>query len=211
MAKTATALVLGLTLLGVAIGLTLSRSPMTVAASNKTPGSAEELASTDESSTFCQARETLPRGTSAIRIWLSADAGPAMTVVVYSHRRAITRGKRGSDWIGTPTIPVKPLPRTVSGVTVCTSFALRDERVIVEGNPTSLAVAAQDGQQALQGRIWIEYLRPGTRSWASLASEVVRHMSLGRAVAGTWIVYLALLLLLLVAALASHLVVRELR
>jgi hypothetical protein len=211
MGKTITALVLGLTLMGVAIGLTLSRSPMTVAASNKTAGSAEELASTDESSTFCQAGETLPRGTSAIRIWMSADAGPAMRVVVYSHGRAITSGKRGSDWIGTPTTPVKPLPRTVSGVTVCTSFALRDERVIVEGNPTSLAVAAQDGQQALEGRIWIEYLRPGRRSWASLASEVIRHMSLGRAVAGTWIVYLALLLLVAVAALASHLVVRELR
>jgi hypothetical protein len=211
MARTITALVVGLALLGVAVGLTLSRAPMVVAASNKPSSSVEELASTDQSSTFCQAGETLPRATSAIRIWLSAAAGPAMSVVVYSDGHAVTGGRRGSNWIGTPTLAVKPLPRTVRGARVCMSLTLRDERVIVEGNATPPALAAQAGQQPLPGRIWIEYLRPGTRSWASLVPEVIRHMGFGRAVAGTWIVYLGLLLLVVLGALASHLVVRELR
>lgn len=205
------ALVAGLALLGVAIGLTLSRSPMTVAASNKSASNVEELASVSQSSSFCQAGETLPRGTSAIRPWLSAAAGPRIRVVVYSHGRAITGGRRGSNWIGTPTVPVKPLARTFAGVTVCMSFALRNERVIVEGNATHPAAAAQEAGQPLPGRIWIEYLRPGGRSWAALAPDVIRHIGFGRAFSGTWIAYLALALALAVAALASSLVVKELR
>jgi hypothetical protein len=205
-------LVAGLTLVAIAIVLTLLQAPMSVAGTNKMPGKQEEpIASTEGSATYCQAGETLPHGSSALRIWLDAASGPRVSVVVSSGGHPITSGERGSDWIGgSVTIPVKPLSRTVSGVTVCVSFRLQDETVIAQGNAAPAAIAAHDGRKALGGRIWIEYLRPGTRSWASLAPEVMRHMGFGRAAAGTWIVYLALLLLAAVAALASRLVLREL-
>ena len=58
--------------------------------------------------------------------------------------------------------------------------------------------------------MWIEYLHPGTRSWLSLAGEVARHMGFGRAGAGTWVVFLALALLVAAAGLASRLLLREL-
>jgi len=207
-----TALLAGLALLVIALVLTLLGSPMSVARMNRAPGQSEELVtSTNQSANYCQAHEVLPRGTSAIRIWIDAAAGPRVRVVVSSDGRPIISGERGSGWVGgSVTVPVKPLPRAVSGATVCVSFRLKDETIIVQGEHAPATTAARSGQEALSGRIWIEYLRPGTRSWASLAPEVARHMGFGRAAAGTWIVFLALALLAAVVVLASNLVLREL-
>jgi hypothetical protein len=203
----------GLTLLGIAVVLALLQSPMSVAGTNNVAGQNEEgIASTTHSATYCQGNEALPHGSSAIRVWLDAAAGPRVDLVAYAGGRPITSGERGSDWIGgSVTIPVKPLPRTVSGVTVCVSFHVHDETVIAQGNPTSAKVAAHDGRQALSGRIWIEYLRPGKRKWASLVPEVMRRMGFGRAAPGTWVVYLVLLLVAALSALACKLVLEELR
>jgi hypothetical protein len=57
----------------------------------------------------------------------------------------------------------------------------------------------------------MEYLRPGRKSWWSLASSVAHHMGLGHAASGTWIVFLVLALMLTVVILASRLALRELR
>lgn len=192
------ALAAGLTLLALAIGLTLLGSPMSVARANRPAGQPEEpVASTTQSAHYCEAGEVLPSGTSALRIWLEAAAGPRVHVAVYSKGRLIAGGQRGSDWIGgAVTVPVRPLAYTASPVSVCVSFALRDETVIVQGSTEP-------------SRMWIEYLHPGTRSWLSRAGEVVRHMGFGRAAAGTWIVFLALALLVAAAGLASRLLLRE--
>jgi hypothetical protein len=56
----------------------------------------------------------------------------------------------------------------------------------------------------------MEYLRPQPKSWWSLASSIAYRMGLGRAVGGTWIVFLALALTLAVALLALRLTLREL-
>jgi hypothetical protein len=192
------ALAAGLTLLALAIGVTLLGSPTSVARTNRPAGQPEEpVATTTQSARYCEAGEVLPSGTSALRIWLEAAAGPRVIVAVYAKGRLITGGQRGSDWIGgAVTVPVQPLAHTASPVTVCVSFALRDETVIVQGSTAPL-------------HMWIEYLRPGTRSWLSLTGEVVRHMGLGRAGAGIWVVLLALALLLAAAGLASRLLVKE--
>ena len=110
------ALAAGLTLLALAIGLTLLGSPMSVARANRPAGQPEEpVASTTQSAHYCEAGEVLPSGTSALRIWLEAAAGPRVNVAVYSNGRLVTDGHRGSDWIGgSVTVPVRPLSRTVS-------------------------------------------------------------------------------------------------
>lgn len=206
------ALFAGLALVAVAIGVTVLQAPMIVAGTNKSRGRVDQtIASTVSDASYCQAHEVLPRGTSAVRIWLDAAAGPRMSVAVSSAGRAITGGVRGSDWTGSSvTVPLKPLSRTVSDATVCASFRLRDETIVAQGYVTPAANAARDGRHALPGRIWIEYLRPGTRSWASMSLGIARRMGLGRAAAGRWIVLLAVALLATVVALASGLVVREL-
>lgn len=205
------ALAVGLGLLAIAIGLVLAHSPMSVAHTNGiTPK--ERLAVTHRNADYCQAHELLPRGTSAIRVSLSTLTGPRVSVVVTSGGRGITSGERGSGWTSrVVTIPVKPLPRTVSGVTVCTSFRLRDEILTVFGAATPHAIAARFGSRVLPGKMRIEYLRAGERSWASQIPSIVRRMGLGHAHAGSWIVLLALALLAAVAALASNLVLKELR
>ncbi|MGO9760188.1 MAG: hypothetical protein ACLP1Q_02865 [Solirubrobacteraceae bacterium] len=207
------ALIGGLLAVAVALGLVLTHSPASVAATNRVQGAQNEpIASTSHGASYCQAHEVLPKGSSAIRIWLDAAAGPRVSVVVSSDGHPITGGVRGSNWIGgSVTVPLTPLSHAVSGVTVCASFQLRDETIIAQGRATSPAIAAHEGRRALRGRIWIEYLRPGTRSWASLAPEVMRNMGLGRATSGTWIVYLALLLLVAVIGVSSNLVIEELR
>jgi hypothetical protein len=212
MRRVTIALAAGLTLLAITIGLILAHAPMTVAGSDRPAGQPEEpIAVSHESNSYCQAGETLPQGTSALRVWLDTIYGPRVELAVSSHGQRLTSGERGSGWVGgSVTIPVKPLPWTVSGVTVCVSFQVRDETVTVQGNATPVARATREGGQALPGRMWIEYLHPGQRSWASLLSATARRMGLGRAAAGIWVVFLAIGLAAAVILLTATLVVKEL-
>jgi hypothetical protein len=207
------ALVAGLTLLAIAIGLTLLRSPMSVAGTNKAHHQEEEpIAITSQGAGYCQAGETLPRGTSTIRISLSASIGPRVRAIVSSGGRTLTSGEAESGWTGyVVAIPVRPLPNAVSGVEICASFRLAHETVVVLGKTTPATAAAREGRRALRGRMSVEYLRPGDRSWASLASSIFRNMGFGRADSGTGIVFIALALLVAVAALATRLVLTDLR
>jgi hypothetical protein len=201
----------GFTLLAVALFLTLLGSPLSVASTNKVRGAEAPLAETTHGASYCQSGEVLPSGTSAIRVWIDAAAGPRVRVVVSQHGRTVASGTRGSNWIGSSvTVPLAPLARTVAGTTVCVSFPLHDEAVIAQGRASAPAVAAREGSKPLAGRIWIDYLRPGTRSWLSIAGEVARRMGLGRAGAGTWVALAALALMACALALASRLALKEL-
>ena len=207
------ALAAGVTLLAIAIGLTLASSPMTVAATDKVHGEGREpttIAGTRQRVSFCQMGETLPHGTSAVRLSLGASIGPRVRVVVDSRGRPITGGEEESAWTGwVVTVPVKPLPATVSRVAVCVSFQARNETVALLGRTTSSAIAAREGSQPLPGRMWVEFLRPGARSWASLASSIVRNMGFGRAYGGVGIVLLAFALLVALAALTLRAVLMD--
>jgi hypothetical protein len=205
------ALIAGLALLAVAIAIALARSPMTVARTNGPVGEEARIGSLDHGATFCQGGEPLPSGVTAIRLSWFAFAGPRVRVVVYAHGRAVTSGERGSGWTGREvTVTVAALRHAVSDTTVCGSFQMKDEALTVFGKPTPRAQAAHDGPKVLGGRFWIEYLRPGTRSWASLVPSILGHMGLGRASSGPGIVVIALLLLVAVVVLSSRLVLREL-
>jgi hypothetical protein len=205
------ALVCALTLLALAVGLTLSRPPLSVARANHPLGRTEQpVASTSHGGRYCQSREVLPADTSAIRIWLDAASGPRLHVTVLDGGRTVTSGVRGSNWIGgSVTVPVKPLPHAILDATVCASFSVHDETLIAQGNAAPATLAARFDERTLGGRIWIEDLRPGQRSWASLAPEVARNMGFGRADPGIWVVFLALALALAIAVLTTGLVLRE--
>jgi hypothetical protein len=204
------ALTLGLAALALAIGVALSHAPMTVARTPGIPSEEERMVTTTHGGTYCQPNETLPRGTTAIRPWLLTFTGPRVRVVVYSDRHPIASGERESGWTSREvTIPVKPLGHTVSGVTVCVSFALHDETLVVFGEEQPHDRAYGEHGQ-LSGRMLIEYLRPGSRSWASLIGSTLDHIGLGRSAGGTWIALLAIGLLVTVAVVASRTVLKEL-
>jgi hypothetical protein len=210
MSRVAIALGASLTVLAIAIVLTLAHAPMTVARANGVPKQEEVIAFTSHGAAYCQAGELLPKGTAALRLSLSVVTGPRISLSVRSAGRIMTSGVRAAGWTGrVVTVPVKPLTHTVSDATVCASFQLRHESLIVFGKQSSKATAAHNGRQALYGRMWIEYLRPGTSSWASSIASIARHMGLARADEGTWIAFLALALTLAVAVLASGLILKE--
>jgi hypothetical protein len=207
------ALAEGLALIGIAIALTLLGSPISVARTNGVPQDQATLAIAQRGAGYCQAHELLPPDTSAIRLALSATSGPRVRVSVSSAGRAVTDGVRDAGWTTRGvTVAVTPVPHAVPEATVCVSFPANNETVALYGEATSPAVAASAGRRALAGRFWIEYLRPGKRSWASLVPSIAARIGLGRAAGGsTWIVFVALALIAAVAVLASSLLIGELR
>ena len=189
----------------------LAQSPVTVARTN-TPVRSFVTATKNELSA-CQSGETLPSGTSAIRLSIETFVGPRVTVEVRERARLIASGERGSGWTaGVVTVPVKPLDTTRASVELCYAVHLNGfETGIFIGEPTTGALAARTSQGSLPGRIAVEYLRSNRSSWSSLIGTVARRMSLGRAWPGEWSVFMVLLLMIGVGALCSRAILRELR
>jgi hypothetical protein len=205
------ALVAGLALLALAVGVTLSGSPVVVAHTNSVLAE-RKIAETVSNAAACQADEVLPAGISAIRLTLDSYAGPQVSVRVLSGTRVLTHGVVGSGWVGgSLTVPVKHVSRTTSGVRVCFKLGPTKEKVAIDGVRTSSAVAARDdGGNSLPGRIRVEYLRAGHSSWWSLARVLARRIGLGRAPTGAWVALLAALLIGTGIAAASWVVLKEL-
>jgi hypothetical protein len=201
----------GLAITAVGVIVMLFHSPATVAATNGVPRTTI-IGETEVPTGACQGEETLPAGTSAIRFGLAVTIGPQVAVKVLSGSDVVAQGVHGTGWDGEAvTIPVTPTKRTYSNVIVCFQLSRLTGYVSMLGTPTSPPLAATDGYQALSGRMRIEYLRPGTASWWSLAGTVIQHMGLGRAAAGTWIVLPIAALASAVIALASWMAARELQ
>jgi hypothetical protein len=203
------ALLAGLVLLAIALAGTLTASPSRVIATNAVPviGS---FAATEGAMTACQGGETLPRGTSAIRLWLAAVVGPRVGISVLSHGRLLTSGTRGSGWTArTVTVPVRALSQAASNTTDCVTIARSRLSVGLLGKPLDQAPGA-GSRRTLPGRIRIEYMGAGNRSWWSQAGSIAARMGLGRAPSGAWAPAGVLVLVALIALLALRLAIREL-
>ncbi|HXC23770.1 MAG TPA: hypothetical protein VNU28_04225, partial [Solirubrobacteraceae bacterium] len=202
-----TAVIAGVLLTAIAICLTLTRAPPIVARSDATPLQGF-VAETSNGASVCQQGETLPRGTTAIRLSLYTLFGPRVAVQVFSGGRLLTSGVRGAGWTAEgPAVPVRPVDRTTPDVKVCVTFGQPLGLIDVDGSYVSpeQAMTSATGQ-TLAGRMRIEYLRPGNRSWWSSASSVARRMGLGRWPAGTWIALLAIALMAGVAVATVRLI-----
>jgi hypothetical protein len=204
------ALVGGLMLVALAVGLTLTRSPTTVIA---TDGIAREadVAATQRSAHACQAGETLPAGTSAIRLTLASNIGPTIAVTVMAGNAVATRGMRGPGWTGTSvTVPVQHVSHTIPDAKVCFALARPLEIVTIFGRNTPADIALTSDARKLPGRVGIEYVRQSSASWFSLLPSIARQMGFGRAWPGTWIVFALLAAMMSCAVLLCRLVVGEL-
>jgi hypothetical protein len=205
------ALVIGLVLTIVAVLVVLSRSPLTLAGTNAVPAKANvELAHGNVSG--CQPVGTLPQGVSAIRIAIEVRAvGPKVSVKLLQGSQILSEGHQDTGWGVAPTVtvPIKRLVHPVEGARICIALGPTVEPVRLHG--VLLASPSFAGRRLGGVTLRLEYLRPGPKSWFSLASSIAHHMGLGRAASGTWIAFLALALLLAVAILASRLALEELR
>jgi hypothetical protein len=206
------ALILALALVAIALAIVLSGSPPAVTRAKAPMVDAELVGGLASGSEICQGGEVLPRATSAIRVWLDAVIGPPLTLTARSGSRVLTSGRRGAGWsTASVTIPVRPVARTSSDVTVCVGAGREREPVRVRGiaGPPGNAAYYAD-REPLEGRVMIEYLRPGGRSWWSLARSVARRMGLGHALGGARVALLALAIVGAMLAASSWLILREL-
>lgn len=209
--RTSIVLAAGLVLIAALVGVTLARSPPTLAGTNQVP--AEHLIGVIERPAgACQTGETLPAGTSAIRLSLVSIIGPRVAVRALSGGRVITHGSTGAGWTSSEvTVPLAPLAHSVAPVTLCVRLSDFNGEVEFKGARTSAPVAVSESGEPLHGRLRVEYVRAGHSSWTALISTVARHVSLGRAGSGMWVVFCILALALSVVALTSWGIVRELR
>jgi hypothetical protein len=181
--RTRIALALSLLALVLAIGVTLSRSPPTVARSNLV-NTATQFQTVTAPFAVCQSGEELPAHVTAIRLSLDSVLGPQIKLRVLHGNRLLTRGQRGSGWTaGDVTVPVRPLAKRATGVSVCFAFVAKDESVGLIGEQVASAQSARNAT----GVVNIEYLRPGRSSWWSRVSSVANHMAFGHAWSGGWV------------------------
>jgi hypothetical protein len=205
------ALAVGLALIALALLATLSHAPLVAAKTRSIPPETQLVATTHDIG-GCQRGEVLPRGTVAIRLGLFGVTTPEVAVKVFAGTRVVTEDTLAAGWSGEgATVPVRALSRTVAPVKICFALASVNGEVTMVGRRTPPAEATVGGAKPLPGRISIEYLQPGHRSWASLAVSVARRLGLGRAAAGTGNALLVLALALTVLTLSSWLLVRDLR
>jgi hypothetical protein len=204
------ALSVGLALVAIAIGVLLTRSPVTVAGTNSVTAE-PHVSFAPGGSTGCQQAGTVPQGTSGVRLSFSENTGPAVTVRLLSGGEIVTEGERPAGWGSdeTVTVPVKRVTRTIPNARICVSFGEAVERVLVNGSLTSASRAPGNSPGIV--RLRIEYLRSGHSTWWSLASTIAHRMGFGHAPSGTWIVFLLIALAITTTALASRLLLRELR
>jgi hypothetical protein len=200
----------GFALMAILLVVTLSGSPVAVAGVNTATESSVGGPSTKTEA--CQGGETLPAGTTGIRLRVFSFTGPRVTVRMLSHGSVIAHGEVGSGWTGAVVnVPVKPLPVERTGLTLCFGIFLNGyETNYLTGEPTPPARAAKGPEGTLGGRLRVEYMRPGHTSWWSIATEVARRIGLGRGAAGTWWVLLGIAFMVGAVALSSRLVLREL-
>jgi hypothetical protein len=201
----------GLLLMGLALFVTLSRSPLTVARTSVALAG-YEVASTHGNARICQGGEAIPPGVSALRLSVSvATVGPSVGVTLLAGGRVLARGGKDAGWRGGGlTVPLRRVPPTSANATVCVTTGSVREAVSFAGARASASDAAVLDGKRLAGRVTIAYLHPGRNSWLSLGLSVARRMGLGRAAAGSWVAALLGVLMIAVASLASLLVVREL-
>jgi len=197
------ALAAGLALLALVLVTRLSRAPLVLARTNVAPEA--QLAVNKGEATFCQHHETLPRGTSALRLWVSVNVGPQVTVAALSGSRVLAEGVQGAGWTGAVvTIPISPVPRRSSIVTVCTRLGPLVEPISLAGGRPRQSVGG-----GASSEMKIEYLRPGRRSWWAQARSVAQRLGLDRAPGGTWVALIPIALMIAAALLTSRLLLRQ--
>ena len=103
------------------------------------------------------------------------------------------------------SMPVNRVSEFSPNAEICLKLGPAVEPVAVNG---ALARTIAGGEAP---SFRVEYLQAGSKSWWSLASGVAERMGHGHAPSGTWIVFLLIAFMVAVAALASRLVIRELR
>ena len=208
-ARVAVTISVGLALIGAVLLGVLLQAPDTVIASNHLTVRGE-VGPFEPHTKVCQANEPLPASTAAIRMSIIAYLGPAVSVTVSHGGQIISRGQRGTGWIGgSLTLSLKHPIAASTDAEICVTRAPGPLAAGLLGNISPPDRAATSNGIPLQGRLRIEYLTRGHQSWLSKAKFVARRLGLGHSPSGTWIVLPLLAMMAIAVALGTWLLIRE--
>jgi Predicted membrane protein (DUF2142) len=175
-----------------AIGVTLTRTPLVLAGTNSIAPTSV-VGSTKGPIQACQGSEVVPRGTTAVRMWLQGNVKPRVRVAVTEGSRTVATGAQVGGWLGkVTTVPVTRVGSTLRDALVCISIDRAVQGVNLLGGPSRRAAPGEKPD-----KMRIEYLRPGQRPWWFLAGSIARRLGMGRAPQGGWAVAIPLALMTL--------------
>jgi hypothetical protein len=193
----------GLATIAIALALVLSRSPVVVLATNSIPDKTI-VAATKGGVSTCQGGESLPGGTTAVRLWMTGNVKPTVRLEILEGQEAILTGKQTGGWLGkVVTVPIARVPRTIHDVTLCVTIDRAVEEVDLLGAPVSHPASGES-----RGKVRVEYLRSASASWWSRVTAVARALGLSRTLTGSLVFLIPLLAMTLAALLVSGTVLR---
>lgn len=154
----------------------------------------------------CQNGEAVPAGTTAVRLWLEANILPRVGVTIRAGGRTVASGEAQAGPLGkVATVGVTTVPRRLRDARLCFAVARGVQEMDLIGGS-----APDPAGGARTTKMTVEYLRPGSMSWWSLAGSVDRRIGLGRAPAGRWTALIPLALMALATLLTAGIVLRGL-
>jgi hypothetical protein len=195
----------GLIALLIGISAVMLQHPTAVARTNGA-SSEKVLGNIGTFAKLCEGHELIPRGTTALVLWLSAATGPRLTVQVVSNGVTVSRGERSSGWTGRGvTVSLdRPIHRSVEAE-VCFEALPKNERIYVYGSHPSGAKGTRAGVMR------VEYLRRVNSTWLSHSGSIARNLGFGRLPSGSWAPIVVILLGVAVIVGVSGLVASGLR
>lgn len=198
----------GLILVTAVLLVVLVQAPKVIIATDDVDA-ARELGLFGRNATVCQAGERIPASTTALRISLRSQVGPAVFVTVSRGDQIVARGYHNAGWASaSPTFPLEvPVASALDGK-LCLTRSPGGLPVELSGDTARALAATMDGKP-LPGRLRVEYLTRGHRSWLSLAPNVARRLGLGHTPSGTWIVIPLAVMMAAALALGAWLLLRE--
>ena len=204
-ARVTAAIALGaLVIAGLLLGVLLQRPDRVIASNYVTVEG--ELGAVQPGTEVCQAGEQFPASTEAVRLSIAAYLGPAVSLTVTHEGVVIARGHHAAEWVsGSLTFPLSRAIGARTEATICLTRDRRDLALGLLGGVAPAVVAARSNGAPLAGRLRVEYLAHGQRSWLSLAHTVARRLGLGHSPSGTWIVLLILAMMAAAGVLAAKL------
>jgi hypothetical protein len=193
---------------GLLLGVLL-QTPERVIASNSVT-IAGELGSAPSGSTVCQAGERLPASTQTLRVSLAGYLGPEVSLSVLRGGVAVARGEHHAEWVGgSLTFGLRPAIRSETAATICITRDSTRRALSLLGGESAPGAVATEGRTPLAGRMRVEYLTRGNRSWLASAESVARRLGLGHSPGGTWIVLLLVAMMACACVLGTRLLIGE--
>lgn len=202
----------------VAAGMLLALAGALVAAASSAP----RLAGTNDLRAFlqipiqpgdrlCQGSELVPGGAARLRLLApGAGAGVPLEVEIRYEGEEVIRGRLSGGWeAGAVAVPLDAVTEAAVVERVCVEN--RGDAVLhLHGEAQPVDQGARIEAGPIEGRLRLEYLRPGSESWFELLPTMVHRFGFGRAeVLGSWSFFLAAALMLFACAAAARLVLRS--